>query len=170
MLHSSTRVTAPIILSGAAATAVSAAIVLVTAKQTLDIGWALGSVADVALGGMNMNKEKFKSLFCRALVIAAEKAESRAKIIVPRTFMIDLQAFGYSGGLLTCAQIINRIYIGEDKFYRIIDVAITGIHPKYAVAFARVSGHSPSVFSDTLSPNELAPFNIMTSTKIDKYE
>lgn len=119
--------------------------------------------------GIEMTRGKFKSLFHQALISAAEKAELQAKVILPRTFMIDLQAFGYSGPLLTCDKTIDRIYISKNEFYRIIDVAIIGVHPKYAVAFVRVSGHAPSSFSKTLNPKELGPFNIMISEKIEKW-
>lgn len=115
-----------------------------------------------------MTKEEFKSLFQKALIAAAVQAESHSDITLPREFRIDLQAFGYSGPLLTCDQAIDRIFIDKDKFYRIIDVAVTGIQQKYSVAFVRVSGHSPDLFSKTKNPKELGPFNIMVSEKIEK--
>lgn len=117
-----------------------------------------------------MTKEQFKSIFYKALGVAAGAAVPQANGKVPHAFMIDLQAFGYSGGLLTCEQAIDRIFISEDKFYRIIDVAITGVHPEYAVAFVRVSGHPPNAYADTLSPETMGPFNILTSMKIEKCE
>lgn len=117
-----------------------------------------------------MTKEIFKSLFQKALSTAAAKTESAANVTLPRDYMINLQAFGYSGPLLTCDQSIERLYINEDEFYRIIDVAIIGIHPEYSVAFVRVSGHAPGLFSATLNPKELGPFNILVSEKLDKWE
>lgn len=115
-----------------------------------------------------MNKEAFKALFNQALLKAATKAESQWQLSLPRSFMFDLNAFGYSGPLLTFEQTVDRIFISEDKFYRVIDVAITGVHPEYAVVFIRVSGHSPSSFSDTQNPKELGPFNVMVSGKLEK--
>lgn len=117
-----------------------------------------------------MTKEMFKDLFRKALLIAAEKGEAQAKINLPRAFMIDLQAFDYSGPLMTVDQAVDRIYLTEDKFFKIIDIAVTGVHPQYAIAFVRVSGHAPGLFSDTFNPNELGPFNIMTSKQIDKLD
>lgn len=115
-----------------------------------------------------MNKETFKALFQKALLKAATQAELQWQLTLPRSFMFDLNAFGYSGPLLTFDQTVDRIFISENKFYRVVDIAITGVHLEYAVVFVRVSGHSPSSFPDTQDPKELGPFNVMVSGKLEK--
>lgn len=116
----------------------------------------------------NVTKEHLTELFHRALVAAADKAESKAKITLPRTFMINLQAFGNTADLLTCDQAIDQIYLGCDNFYKVIDVAIIAYRAAYSVAFVRVSGHPPGAFTETIAPEEFGPFNVLVSEKLDK--
>jgi hypothetical protein len=61
---------------------------------------------------------------------------------------------------------LDNIYLGPDRFYRIIDVAIKELLPKESVVFVRVSGHPPDVFGTTWDPASTGPFKQILSDKI----
>ncbi len=115
-----------------------------------------------------MTRGEFRRLFLRALGAAAESAETRLARPVPRSFMIELHAPGASGQRLTVDQTLDRIYLGEARFYRIIDIAIRQALPRKSVAFVRVSGHPPAPFNQTWDPTDLGPFKQIVADKIEQ--
>jgi hypothetical protein len=72
-----------------------------------------------------------------------------------------------AGRLLTVDQAVDEIYLGSDKFYRIIDVAIQKILADQTIAFVRVSGHPTGRFSQTWDPTDLGPFKQILSQTIE---
>jgi hypothetical protein len=64
------------------------------------------------------------------------------------------------------AEAVDKIYLGSDCFYRIIDVAIEEVLPKESVAFVRVSGHPPDTLDATRDPSGSGPFKQMEFDKI----
>ena len=56
---------------------------------------------------------------------------------------------------MSIGQAVDHIYLGNDRFYKIIDVAIRRVLPRKSVAFVRVSGHPPGPFSQTWDPSDL---------------
>jgi hypothetical protein len=116
---------------------------------------------------MIMNKTDFRKLFQRALTEAAENAEANFSRPVPPSFLIELHAPGFSERLITAEEALDQIYLGEDRFYRTIDVAIKEVRPKESVVFVRVSGHSPDVFSKTWDPSGSGPFKQISSLSIE---
>jgi hypothetical protein len=81
--------------------------------------------------------------------------------------MIELHAPTSGGELLSVDQAVDKIYLGDDKFYRIIDVAIQKVSRDKTIAFVRVSGHSPGAFSQTWDPTDLGPFKQILSQTIE---
>jgi hypothetical protein len=61
---------------------------------------------------------------------------------------------------------VDQIYLGSDRFYRIIDVAIKELLPRETVAFVRVSGHPPAEYSKTWDASALGPFKQIIAEKI----
>lgn len=114
-----------------------------------------------------MTKNDFRELFRRALNIAAENGEEKLAKPIPRSFVIELHAPGSSGDVVSVDEALDRIYLGSDQFYKIIDVAIKELLPEESVAFVRVSGHSPDEFSKTWNPSELGPFKQIIAEKIE---
>ena len=114
-----------------------------------------------------MTKEEFRQLFQHALNIAAENAERELLKRIPRSFLIELHAPGFAGRNVGVDEALDQIYLGSDRFYRIIDVAIKELLPEEAVAFVRVSGHPPAEFSMTFDPSALGPFKQMIADKIE---
>jgi hypothetical protein len=117
---------------------------------------------------MIMTKTDFRELFQRALNLAAEIAEEKLAKPIPRSLVVELHAPGSLGERLSVDEALDRIYLGNDRFYRIIDVAIKELLPEKSVAFVRVSGHSPDGFNKTWNPSELGPFKQIISERIEE--
>jgi hypothetical protein len=61
---------------------------------------------------------------------------------------------------------VDKIYVGSDRFYRIIDVAIIEVLSNEYVAFVRVSGHAPDALGVTWDPTGSGPFKQLIAEKI----
>jgi hypothetical protein len=114
-----------------------------------------------------MTKGEFRQLFLRALTAAAESAEARLARPIPRSFVVELHAPGSSEQTLSIDEALDQIYLGRDRFYRIIDVAIRRLLPGRCVAFVRVSGNTPVPFSQTWEPTNLGPFKQILARTIE---
>ncbi|HEX2151996.1 MAG TPA: hypothetical protein VHG31_08370 [Stellaceae bacterium] len=117
-----------------------------------------------------MNKDEFRSLFLRALNEAAKNAEHILRRRVPHSFLIELHAPDSPGGPLEVDRALDQLYLGRDRFYRVIDVAIRRVLPGKLVAFVRVSGHAPAPFSETWDPSGLGPFKQLVPEIIEQHE
>jgi hypothetical protein len=113
-----------------------------------------------------MTKSEFRELFQRVLNVAADNAEAKMAKPISRSFLVRLHAFGYDDRLISVDEAIDKIYLGSDRFYRIIDIAIEEVLAKESVAFVRVSGHSPDALSATWDPAGLGPFKPIVFDKI----
>ena len=114
-----------------------------------------------------MTKNEFRELFQRALNVAAENAEVKVANAISHSFLIELHAPGYSGPPINVEEALDHIYLGADRFYRIIDVAIKKLTPEESVAFVRVSGHPPDEFSKTWDPAGTGPFKQILAASIE---
>jgi hypothetical protein len=115
---------------------------------------------------MNMTKSEFRALFSRALNTAAENAEVKVATPIPRSFLIELHAFGCDDRLISVDEAVDKIYVGSDRFYRIIDVALKEVLPNESIVFVRVSGHPPDIFNSTWDPTGTGPFKQIVFDKI----
>jgi hypothetical protein len=116
-----------------------------------------------------MTKDDFRKLFIRALNLAAENAEARLAKSIPHSFEIALYAPGSPGRTLSIDEALDRIYLGGDRFYRIIDVAVTGLRPGGSVVFVRVSGHPTTEYGKTWDPAKLGPFKQILAEQIEDH-
>lgn len=115
-----------------------------------------------------MTLAEFNELFRQALEQAAKNAETRLSRAVPRDFTVHVYGAGYSGTTMSPEQASERLYLGPNRFYRIIDVAVTGVSGDRCTAFVRASGHQPSSFEDTWNePPGSGPFKQLLAEKID---
>lgn len=115
-----------------------------------------------------MTKSEFRKLFLQALNIAADNAEEMLATSIVRSFLIELHAPGGGGSerLLTVEEAFDYLYLDEDHFYRIIDVAVKKLMAANSVVFVRVSGHPPDKFEKTWFPAGRGPFKQIYSTTI----
>ena len=106
-----------------------------------------------------MQKHEFSQLFSKALEDAAAYAEERLGRAVARDFEIELHGAGHSGICLSPDEALNLLFISEDRFYRVIDVAVIEIRPTKTRIFVRPSDHTPSAFEETWNqPPGAGPF------------
>ncbi len=115
-----------------------------------------------------MNKQEFAQLFANALETAVQNGEKKLRSPLPRDYQIRLYGAGCSGALLDPACVLERLYLGEDKFYRIIDVAVVKASKQFVTVFVRPSGHKPAPFAQTWNnPSGNGPFKQLLVEKIE---
>jgi hypothetical protein len=103
--------------------------------------------------------EDFKELLVQSLEIAADNAESALGKQIAREYKIQLYGPGHSGDILDVDEAATLLYINESSFYRIIDIAVKQISPRFSTVFVRVSGHKPVPFEKTWdTPKGHGPF------------
>jgi hypothetical protein len=116
-----------------------------------------------------MNRSDYGALFASVIERAAREAEARLGEPVQRRFEIELHGAYHSGDLMSVERALSDIYISDDAFYRIIDVAVIGVSPEKTRVFVRVSGHAPGSFEETWHQFEgLGPFNVMKAARIEQ--
>jgi len=108
----------------------------------------------------------FLLLLQEALNLAADNAEAKLQKPIPRSFLIRLHAFGLDDHLLSVDDALDKLYLGSNRFFRIIDVAIVEIRPDASIVFVRPSGHQPDAWSTTWGPTTHGPFKQIISDKI----
>lgn len=114
-----------------------------------------------------MSKLEFERLLKTALETAAINAESRVRRNVPRRFNVLLYGAGHSGDLMDVQTAVDALYLGEDRVYLIIDVAIVEIGKRFSTAFVRASSHRPGSFNQTWNnPVGSGPFKQLIPKEI----
>lgn len=106
-----------------------------------------------------MNKEEFKILLERALQTAAQNAEKKLGRRIPRKFEIVLHGLAPTSRILGTSDALDEIYLGPDRFFRIIDLSISRVSKDVATVYMAVSGHPPGPLSQTWNqPPGSGPF------------
>jgi len=115
----------------------------------------------------HMTKEEFRLLFERALEIATENAEKQVGWLVPRSFEIEMHGVGPHPKIMKKDDAFEAIYLGPDRFYRIIDVSVFRVSKDVSTVFIRISGHSPGSLNETWNqPPGSGPFKQLLATKV----
>jgi hypothetical protein len=60
--------------------------------------------------------------------------------------------------LISVDEAVDKIHLGSQRFYHIIEAGIEEVLPKESVAFVRVSGHPPDTLSATCNPTGIGLF------------
>ena len=90
-----------------------------------------------------MNKADFGQLFQKALEQAAINVETEYNVKVLRNFMIVFHGFGHSGDIISVGEALDSLYLGDNRFVYVIDVAVTEANSTVTNVFVRASGHTP---------------------------
>lgn len=117
-----------------------------------------------------MTKRRFRTLFLKALATAAEAVHTRAIGPASRAFVIELHGAAATGECMSVDQAVDRLYLGDDKFYRIIDVAVRARAADKIIAFVRVSGHQTGAFDQTWDPSNLGPFKQILAQAVEEQQ
>ncbi len=114
-----------------------------------------------------MTKSEFQHLFGAALDVAAKNAERQLGHKVPQHFEVSLHGAGHSGTLMDPVTAIDKLYLGEGKFYRIIDIAVVEVSRRVTTVFVRASDHSPGTWDQTWDdPPGSGPFKQLLPREI----
>jgi hypothetical protein len=113
-----------------------------------------------------MTRGDFRRLLQEALSLAADNAEAKLKKSIPRSYLIRLHAFGYDDRLVSIDDALDKLYLGGERFFRIIDVAIAEVRSDASVVFVRPSGHEPDAWRTTWDPSSSGPFKQIIFDKI----
>jgi len=106
-----------------------------------------------------VTKSEFGALLLRSLEAAAESAERRLGIAISRNLEIQFEGFSPHPRKLTGDQAVDELYVGPDRFYRVVNVGVVEVRKERTVVSMCVSGHPPSSFADTWNqPNGAGPF------------
>jgi hypothetical protein len=62
---------------------------------------------------------------------------------------------------VTMDEALSLLWLSEDRFYRVVDVAAYLGEDKRPVIFVRPAGFEPSAYEDTWEPTGLGPFKVM---------
>ena len=116
-----------------------------------------------------MIKAEFRDLFLRALEAAAQNADKSIGITVPRSFVVELHSPKIEGHIVSIDDALDHLYLDDDHFFRIVDVAIKEIRLEKSMVFVRVSGHTAVKFNETWNPADCGPFKqILASTIVER--
>jgi hypothetical protein len=106
-----------------------------------------------------------KSEFSRLLVDNVERAVRLWNVDrkTPGEWSFELSGLGADPRvLLGLSDVIDKLYIAENTFFRIIDIGIKRLAPGGYSVFVRPSGHAPGAWSDTWNtPKGNGPFKVL---------
>jgi len=113
------------------------------------------------MDGINMDHNKFKDLFLSALEDAAKNAEDKFSITLPRNYLIEFHGLGRSGDLVSVETAADTLYLGEDVFFPLVDIAAKEMVQGITIIFLRISGYRPVKGIDNTwnEPDGSGPFN-----------
>jgi hypothetical protein len=115
-----------------------------------------------------VTKDEFKTLFESALELAARNAETKLGRPVPRQYEIELHGGAPTTRILRKQDAFEELYLGPDRFYRIIDVAVRRISAGICTVFMSVSGHPPGSLDQTWNrPPGSGPFKQVLADEIE---
>lgn len=114
-----------------------------------------------------MNAHDFGLLFTEKLNEAARLAESSLGKPIPRTFVILRESPKSDGRRISVDQAVSELFVSDEKFYRIIDLAVVEVSPTTTCVWVRESGHGPCSFEQTWNqPPGSGPFKQLISGEI----
>ena len=107
-----------------------------------------------------MNKEGFKRLFSKKVKEALNNA--RLTKTEPSIIVYELHGAGSRGETLLLEELLDKIYIDSEHFFRIIDIGVLASSKDCIKVFVRLSDHKPSSFEETWNnPPGNGPFKIL---------
>jgi len=114
-----------------------------------------------------MTVDEFRVLFEDALEAAARNAEAKLGRAVPRRFDVELHGAAPVPRALTVDQALNEIFLGTDRFYRVINVGVRRINRHRTTVFIGIGGHPAGSFAETWNdPPGAGPFKQIISDDI----
>ncbi|HEY6202405.1 MAG TPA: hypothetical protein VI056_05125 [Candidatus Limnocylindria bacterium] len=93
-----------------------------------------------------VNREEFKAYFNDALNVATAHAEKhfRVRVNIPKHQSVELHGAGHDGGRIAPDVAADALYLGPERFYKLIDVLIKWIEGDTAVRSLCSPASSPA--------------------------
>ncbi len=114
-----------------------------------------------------MDRQKFKLLFENALLQAIGNAEQQLGRRIPDAIEIELHGANHRGDVLDVPSATDALYLGEDLFYRVVDIAVIEVGNSRTKIFVRASAHRPGSFDQAWNdPPGMGPFKQLLSQEI----
>lgn len=114
-----------------------------------------------------MTAREFGELFRQSLCRAADAAAAHLGRPIPHTFGILRGSPGPEARRISVHEASSELWLSEDRFYRVIDLAVTEVSPSIAWIWVRESGHAPSAFDATWNdPPGSGPFKVLIADTV----
>lgn len=113
-----------------------------------------------------MTKEEFRKLFEKHITKAIEYSEKVLNTKLPTKLRIAFTALGYQYNSLEdtidIAETLELLYLGEDKFFAIINIGVRDIIQDTTIMWVTPTGHRPREFDKTWNiPPGSGPFKVV---------
>ena len=115
-----------------------------------------------------MTRDQLYLLFLGALEKAAVNADSKLPTPAPRSFWIELHGVGDQIQSMDVGEAFQRVYLGDDCFYAMIDIAIKVVSADKSLVFMNVSSRRPVGFKSTWDPENFGPFKPLLPDSIEE--
>ncbi|TBD34339.1 hypothetical protein [Rhizobium ruizarguesonis] len=112
-----------------------------------------------------MNKTSFARIFQDAVEVACRSTEEALGRTLNRDVIVRMYGAGTNGLDVSSEEFIDRAYINDDVFYRLIDLMVVEVIGSRPVVFARISNHPPAQLSKCWN-GEKGPFKQLTAEAI----
>jgi len=112
-----------------------------------------------------MNKAAFALAFQDAVETACRSAEKSLGKTLSRDVIVRMYGAGTNGLDISPEEFIDRAYISDEIFYRLIDIMVVEIVGTQPVVFARISSHPPARLSECWNGDK-GPFKQLTAEAI----
>jgi hypothetical protein len=101
------------------------------------------------------------------LETAARNAEAQLGRPAPRGFVVLLHGAGHPGDRVDVDAAVAALWLGPERFYRVIDVAVVEVGPATTTVFVRASGHRPGRWEESWGMgSEAGPFKQLLAARI----
>jgi len=114
-----------------------------------------------------MDKAAFALAFQDAVEIACRSAEKSLGRNLSRNVIVRMYGAGVNGLDISPQDFIDRAYISDRSFYRLIDVMVVEIVGTRPVVFSRISSHPPDQLSKCWNGDK-GPFKQLTAEYISQ--
>ena len=105
-----------------------------------------------------MQRPDFERAFANQIRLALEEAENRLSVALPRSVAVELHGAGHEGTVLSVEDAARALFLGPNRFFRIIDLGVLAIEPEFTCVFVRASAHTPGPWHETWDPKRAGPF------------
>lgn len=106
-----------------------------------------------------MKREEFKQLFTSVLDEAVSNTERLLNISLSKNRRIELHGAGHPGDIVDPEAALDSLYLGEDRFWVVVNVGVKEIAPNSTTIWVAASGHHPVPFEKTWNnPPGQGPF------------